>query len=65
MKYVLMTVLFAMILSVAQSVPMIPPPACGFEIPAVCSYALYNPTYASMCIALIMFELWDPLDWGD
>lgn len=68
MRKVISVILVAVIFITLSAFILVPPavaPAGAFEIPVICAWAGYNPTYAAMCLAMIIFELWDPLDWGD
>ena len=58
MRKSLITALLVMLVFVLVALPV---QATSFY----CKYAQYHPGYAIACFWEIMFDFWDPLDWGD
>jgi len=65
MKKLVLIMLIAILFLSVTTIATNRPTAHAFEMPKECSIALWNPTALATCIAMIAFELWDPLDWGD
>ncbi|MCJ7569714.1 MAG: hypothetical protein MUO58_19580 [Anaerolineales bacterium] len=65
MKKLILTVLISVLLLSVTTIVTNVPAANAFELPDACAYALWHPGYAATCVAMILFELWNPLDWDD